>query len=101
MTRYRLPVNVLLLTTAVAQIQFSDENAYNPVPSPDGKKIAAVRTALEGTDVAAVATATQALSESMQKLGAAVYGQAGGQEGGPSTPPKGDAGTVEGEFREV
>jgi hypothetical protein len=31
-------------TNAVGQIQLSDENAYNPVPSPDGKKIAAVRT---------------------------------------------------------
>jgi hypothetical protein len=30
--------------TVNAQTQLSDENAYNPVPSPDGKKIAAVRT---------------------------------------------------------
>ena len=29
---------------ASAQTQLSDENAYNPVPSPDGRKIAAVRT---------------------------------------------------------
>jgi hypothetical protein len=34
----------VLLTTAIAQTQLSNENAYNPVPSPDGKKIAAVRT---------------------------------------------------------
>src|SRR6266404_5591451 len=44
MTRYLLLANVLLLTTAIAQIQLSNENAYNPVPSPDGTKIAAVRT---------------------------------------------------------
>jgi len=31
-------------TILAAQTQLSDENAYNPVPSPDGKKIAAVRT---------------------------------------------------------
>jgi hypothetical protein len=42
--RYLVLANALLLTTAVAQIQLSNENAYNPVPSPDGKKIAAVRT---------------------------------------------------------
>src|ERR1035437_1804317 len=44
MTRYLLLANALLLTTAITQIQLSNENAYNPVPSPDGKKIAAVRT---------------------------------------------------------
>src|SRR5436190_7874342 len=44
MTRYVVLANALLLTTAVAQVQLSNENAYNPVPSPDGKKIAAVRT---------------------------------------------------------
>src|SRR5579863_9152632 len=30
--------------TVNAQTQLSDENAYNPIPSPDGKKIVAVRT---------------------------------------------------------
>lgn len=67
-------------------------------------KIAAVRSALQGTDVSYIRTTTQELSEVMQKVGTAVYGQAGtppppGGEapgGGP-----GDEGTVEGEFREV
>jgi len=67
-------------------------------------KIAAVRSALQGTDMGYVRSTTQELSEVMQKIGAAVYGQAGtppppGGEapgGGP-----GDEGTVEGEFREV
>jgi molecular chaperone DnaK len=69
-------------------------------------KIAAVRSALKGADVNAIRSATQELSEAMQKVGAAVYGQqpppppppAGGE------PPKGkggEEGTVEGEFREV
>jgi len=31
-------------TSLAAQTLLSNENAYNPVPSPDGKKIAAVRT---------------------------------------------------------
>lgn len=48
--RSSVRAHYILLTTlvfsiaATAQTQLSDENAYNPVPSPDGKKIAAVRT---------------------------------------------------------
>lgn len=34
----------MFLLGAAAQVQLSDENAYNPIPSPDGKKIVAVRT---------------------------------------------------------
>ncbi|MBI2856998.1 MAG: Hsp70 family protein, partial [Chloroflexi bacterium] len=68
-------------------------------------KIAAVRSALQGQDVDRIRGTSQELSQSMQKLGAAVYGQgpAGGPQapgGGPEQPPKGE-GTVEGEFREV
>lgn len=43
----------LLVTTltfamnVTAQTRLSDENAYNPIPSPDGKKIVAVRTGWE------------------------------------------------------
>jgi molecular chaperone DnaK len=63
-------------------------------------KVAAVRTALQGTDIEAVRRATDELNASMQKIGQAVYGS---QQGGPETEP-GDSepeGTVEGEFREV
>ena len=82
----------------------------------DGK-VAAVRSALQGTDVNYVRSTTQELSEVMQKIGAAVYQQAGppppppGDEApageGPAGeapeggPPEGEEGTVEGEFREV
>ncbi len=77
------------------------------------EKIAAVKTALQGTDIDAIKNATQALNETMQKIGQAVYGQQGQQPpppGGEAPPPpedeggKGDdegEGTVEGEFREV
>ncbi|HZT08441.1 MAG TPA: molecular chaperone DnaK [Chloroflexota bacterium] len=62
--------------------------------------ISAVRTALERDDPNEIRSATEALSQAMQKLGAAVYGQAGAP--GQGEPPKGgDEGTVEGEFREV
>jgi len=77
-------------------------------------KIAAVRSALQGTDVESVRQSTQELSEAVQKIGAAVYGQQpppppGGEappegeapEGNETPPGKEDEGTVEGEFREV
>ena len=77
------------------------------------EKIKAVRSALQGTDVEAIKSATQALNETMQKIGQAVYSKQqpppGGQQqpppGGQPPPPEGgkgkDEGTVEGEFREV
>jgi molecular chaperone DnaK len=70
-------------------------------------KIAAVRAALQGTDDAAVRSATDDLNASLQKIGEAVYG---GQDPagatGPGSTEEGDSGetpegTVEGEFREV
>ena len=84
-------------------------------------KIAAVKTALQGSDVNAVKQAVQDLNTTMQKVGSAVYQQqqpppggqpggqqpppGGGQPGGQEPPPgdkkPGDEGTVEGEFREV
>jgi molecular chaperone DnaK len=78
-------------------------------------KIAAVRSALQGTDIEAIKRATQELNTTMQKIGEAIYRQQqpppGGQPpppGGEQAPPGGeggegpkDEGTVEGEFREV
>ena len=77
----------------------------------DGK-IAAVKSALSGSDVEQVNRTAQELSEALQKVGAAVYEQAGAtpppggeeagaEEPGAEEPGKGDEGTVEGEFREV
>jgi molecular chaperone DnaK len=79
-------------------------------------KIAAVKSALQGTDINAIKSATKELNEAMQKIGQAVYQQQqpppggqqpppGGQQPPPPPPPGGqggkDEGTVEGEFREV
>jgi len=73
-------------------------------------KIAAVRSALQGQDSAYIRRSSEELSQSLQKVGQAVYSQTGGQPGpgpdggassGPGTPPPHDEGTVEGEFREV
>ncbi len=73
-------------------------------------KIAAVKSALQGTDIDAIKNTSQELNDVMQKIGAAVYQQQPpppGQE--PPPEPEGgeggkggeDEGTVEGEFREV
>jgi molecular chaperone DnaK len=81
-------------------------------------KVAAVRSALGGEDVATIRRTMQELSDTMQKIGSAVYGQpgAGGQPGGPEGGPDGGPqggpgeqpgsgpqpeGTVDGEYREV
>jgi len=76
-------------------------------------KIAAVKSALQGSDIEAIKSASQELNEVMQKIGTAVY-----QQQTPPPPPEGEQpppgpeggeggeggegeGTVEGEFREV
>jgi len=66
-------------------------------------KIAAVRSAMQGSDVAGIRKATEELSSAMQKIGGAVYGQQTPPPAGGEAPAdKGeDEGTVEGEFREV
>ncbi len=75
-------------------------------------KIAATRSALQGTDISYIKSSLQALNDSMQKIGAAVYqktspppggspgGEDGSQDAGAPPPPQ-DDGTVEGEFHEV
>ncbi len=72
-------------------------------------KIAAVKSALQGSDLEAIKSANQALNETMQKIGSSVYSQQQPPPGGGQQPPPpggqqgggGDEGTVEGEFREV
>jgi molecular chaperone DnaK len=66
-------------------------------------KIAAVRTALQGTDKGAIDNAVRELNASLQKIGEAVYGAQGasGPDGSAEGPGEAPEGTVEGEFREV
>ena len=66
-------------------------------------KIAAVRTALEGTDKGAIDRAVGELNASLQKIGEAVYGAQGAAAPDGAAADAGEApeGTVEGEFREV
>ena len=75
------------------------------------EKIAAVKSALQGTDVEAINKASQELNEVMQKIGTAVYQQQAPPPPGEEPPPGPEGGeggeggegegTVEGEFREV
>jgi len=67
------------------------------------EKIASVRSALQGSDIAEVQRTMQELSGALQQVGAAVYQAPPGAEAPPGEeePPKTDEGTVEGEFREV
>ena len=70
--------------------------------------IAKVKAALQGGNVDDMKREMQGLSDALQQIGSSVYQaqqQAGGGETPPpeggGEPPKGDGGTVEGEFREV
>jgi molecular chaperone DnaK len=70
-------------------------------------KIAAVRSALQGTDTARIQDTVSELSQSMQKIGERIYQSSGstptdGESGGTAgQEPSGEGPTVEGEFREV
>jgi molecular chaperone DnaK len=65
-------------------------------------KIAAVRTALQGSELSAVQAAVNELNASLQRIGEAVYGaQPGAAPEGAPEGGESPEGTVEGEFREV
>jgi molecular chaperone DnaK len=56
-------------------------------------KAADVRGKAQGDDIAAIKSATEALAQAIQKIGAAVYEQAGPQAGEPSGQPSGEPGS--------
>ena len=91
--------------TAEKTLRENSDKVTDELKTEVESKIEAVRTALSGTDTEALNNATQALSESMQKLGTAVYEQAepapGAEEATGGEAGEADDGTVEGEFREV
>jgi molecular chaperone DnaK len=67
-------------------------------------KVAEVKKAAEGEDVPAIKSATEALSEAVQKIGAAVYEQPNAAQGEAGSNPEPDASpdpdVVEGEVKE-
>ena len=100
---------------AYAAEQMLRDNADNIPEDLKGEvegKVAAVRSALQNDDIARVETTLNDLQESLQKVGQAVYSQAGAGAGPgdmPPPPPSADGpadtdpddDTVEGKFREV
>ena len=66
-------------------------------------KIAAVRSALDTQDAAAMRSALDELNEAVQRVGQAAYSQqpSGDAQAGPSDADEPPGGTVEGEYREV
>jgi molecular chaperone DnaK len=67
-------------------------------------KVAAVRSALQSGDIQQIKSATQELTEVLQKIGSAIYEQPGQAPPEGQVPPEEepkDEGTVDGEFREV
>ena len=101
---------------AYAAEQMLQDNADNipaDLKSEVEGKVAALRSSLQNDDIARVETTLNELQESLQKVGQAVYSQAGAGAGPGDMPPPppgadGPAGsspddddTVEGKFREV
>jgi molecular chaperone DnaK len=94
-----------LAYTAEKALREAGDKVPADVKSEVEAKVKAAREALAGQDANALRGTVAELSESMQKIGAAMYGQPG-MEGAPEeVPPGGEAaaeeGTVEGEYREV
>ena len=102
--------------TAERTLRESGDKVPSELKSEVEGKVAAVRSALSGQDVASIRRTMQELSDSLQKIGSAVYGQPGqggpgdgaqqgepGEQAGPGQQPGGGPqdGTVEGEYREV
>jgi molecular chaperone DnaK len=94
-----------LAYTAEKTLRELGDKVAADVKSEVEAKVLAVRSALQGPDTEAVRAAMTELSESIQKIGAAMYGQEPGAAPNGEAPADGEAqpeeGTVEGEYREV
>ncbi len=101
-----------LVYTAEKTLRENKEKIPEDLNQEVENKVAAVRAALPGADIDAVRQAVQELSETMQKVGTAIYQQPPPPPPEGETPPEGEPpppdqeggegeGTVEGEFREV
>ena len=93
-----------LVYQAEKLIREQGEQVPDDLKSEVEGKIAATRSAMQGQDLAHLKKTVQELSESLQKVGAAMYQQPeatppGGEE--PGQPPDDDEDIVEGEFSEA
>src|SRR5690606_37414245 len=86
-----------LAYTAEKTLRDNEDKAPADLKTEGQRKIEAVRTALRGTDDAAVNRAVSELNASLSKIGEAVYGgqaQAGGDGGGEGSDGGSEEGTV-------
>ncbi|MDR9459757.1 MAG: molecular chaperone DnaK [Dehalococcoidia bacterium] len=93
-----------LAYTAEKTLQEQGDKVPADLKQQTEEKIASVRSALQGSDVAEIQRTMQELSDALQKVGASVYQTPPPDAEAPAQgeePPKTDEGTVEGEFREV
>jgi len=93
-----------LAYTAEKTLQEHGDKVPADLKQQTEEKIASVRSALQGSDVAEIQRTMQELSDALQKVGASVYQTPPSDAEAPAQeeePPKTDEGTVEGEFREV
>ena len=93
-----------LAYTAEKTLQEHGDKVPADLKQQTEEKIASVRSALQGGDVAEIQRTMQELSDAMQQVGASVYQTPPPDAEAPTQeeePPKTDEGTVEGEFREV
>ena len=93
-----------LAYTAEKTLQEHGDKVPADLKQQTEEKIASVRSALQGSDVAEIQRTMQELSDTMQQVGASVYQTPPPDAETPTQgeePPKTDEGTVEGEFREV
>ena len=93
-----------LAYTAEKTLQEQGDKVPADLKQQTEEKIASVRSALQGSDVAEIQRTMQELSDVLQQVGAAVYQTPPPDAEAPvegEEPPKTDEGTVEGEFREV
>jgi molecular chaperone DnaK len=93
-----------LAYTAEKTLQEHGDKVPADLKQQTEEKIASVRSALQGSDVAEIQRTMQELSDVLQQVGASVYQTPPTDAEAPvegEEPPKTDEGTVEGEFREV
>jgi molecular chaperone DnaK len=94
-----------LAYTAEKTLQEQGDKVAADLKQQTEEKIASVRSALQGSDVAEIQRTMQELSDALQQVGAAVYETPPPDAEAPAQAdeetPKTDEGTVEGEFREV
>ena len=93
-----------LIYQAEKLIREQGDKVPGDVKSEVEGKVAATRSALQGTDVAYLQRTTQELASALQKVGAAMYQQPGTpppSDGQSYGPPPGDEDVVEGEFSEA